>query len=453
MTLGERAVVLGASVSGLLAARVLAEHFDSVTIVERDELGDTPEHRRGVPQGRHLHGLLMRGAQALDELFPGILEEFRAADAPHFDGTDLSRLYLCMNGHVLVRSGSAHELSTYGPTRPVLEHHLRRRVRALENVTLLDAHDAIDVMCTASGERVTGLRVASHLGGDDFELPAELVVDASGRGARGPAILDRLGYSRPVEEKVTVHLKYSTQLFRLPQDALHEFVFLVTAVAGRPSGLAMARCEHETWMLTVAGLAGNDPPDTFEGIMEFASSMLPDYALGALESATALGAPAQHRYPSSRWYRYDRLRRLPDGLIAIGDAVCSFNPVYAQGMTVAALQALALRDCLKRGTARLPRRFYQAGAKPIRQAWQQVVGADLSLPELAGSPPLATKLTNPYLERVLARAEYDPVALAAFMRVAWLVDPPLRLMRPSIVARAMSPARRRPASAQPVASG
>jgi 2-polyprenyl-6-methoxyphenol hydroxylase-like FAD-dependent oxidoreductase len=444
-TLGKHAVVLGASITGLLAASVLADHYESVTVVERDELSDSPDNRRGVPQGRHLHGLLMRGSQVLDDLFPGILDELVTAGAPHFDGTDLSRMYMCMNGHVLVRTGDAEKLAVYGPSRPFLESHIRRRVRALSGVTLLDAHDVVDVTSTPSHDRVTGVRVVPHAGGDEIELRADLIVDASGRGARTPAILERLGYPRPQEDSVTVHLKYSSQLFALPPDALNEVVFLVTAVAGRPSGLAMARCEHDKWMLTVAGMVGNDPPDDFEGICDFATGMLPDYALAALRMATPLGPTAQHRYPSSRWYRYDRLRRLPDGLISIGDAVCSFNPVYAQGMTVAALQVLALRDCLSRGTGNLPRRFYRAGAKPIRHAWQQVIGNDLSLPEIEGSPPLSTKLVNPYVERVLTAAEYDPAAMEAFMRVAWLVDPPTRLLRPATITRAMTAERRRPA--------
>ena len=158
-TLGKHAVVLGASISGLLAARVLADYFESVTVVERDALGDTPDNRRGVPQGRHLHGLLMRGSQVIDDMFPGILDEVVAAGAPHFDGTDLSRMYLCMNGHVLARAGDAEELAIYGPSRPLLESHIRRRTRSLGNVTLLDAHDVVDVTSTPSRDRVTGVCV------------------------------------------------------------------------------------------------------------------------------------------------------------------------------------------------------------------------------------------------------------------------------------------------------
>jgi len=255
--------------------------------------------------------------------------------------------------------------------------------------------------------RIIGVCTAQHGGKRVSQLRADLVVDATGRGARTPVMLERLGYGRPAEDKVTVHLKYSTQLLRLPPDALREMGFIVSPIPGRPRRLALALCEHGTYMLTVFGMAGDDPPDTFTEMLEFARAFAPPHAMAALESATPLAPPAQHRYPSSRWYRYDRAQRLPDGLLVVGDAVCSFNPIYAQGMTVAALEALALRDCLSKGTADLPRRFFRASAKPIRQAWQLAVAGDLALPEIEGAPPLPMRLMNTYVDRILTAAEYD----------------------------------------------
>jgi 2-polyprenyl-6-methoxyphenol hydroxylase-like FAD-dependent oxidoreductase len=443
---GEHAVVLGASIAGMVAARVLADHFDTVTVVERDVLGDAPEARRGVPQGRHLHGLLLRGAQALDELFPGFLDEFVADGAACFDGSDLSRLYFCMNGHLGVRSGSSQKIRAYSASRPFLEYHIRRRLRAVPNIAMLEAHDFVDVTTTAQRDRVTGVLTAQHGGNGVSQLPADLVVDATGRGARTPVMLERLGYGRPTEDKVTVHLKYSTQHLRLPPGALREMGLVVSPVPGRPRGLGLALCEHGTYMLIVFGMAGDDPPDTFSEMLEFAGAFAPPHVIAALESATPMAPPAQHRYPSSRWYRYDRAQRLPDGLLVVGDAVCSFNPIYAQGMTVAALEALALRDCLSKGTADLPRRFFRASAKPIRQAWQLAVGGDLALPEIEGAPPLPMRLMNPYIDRILTAAEYDVSVFEQFIRVAWLVDSPARLMRPAMIARAMTAKRRRPAA-------
>jgi 2-polyprenyl-6-methoxyphenol hydroxylase-like FAD-dependent oxidoreductase len=443
---GGHGVVLGASIAGMLAARVLSDHFDTVTIVERDVLGDAPENRRGVAQGRHLHGLLLRGAQSLDELFPGFLDELVADGAPCFDGSDLSRLYFCMNGHLGVRSGSSQKIRAYGSSRPFLEYHIRRRLRAMPNIAMLDAHDFVDLTTTAQRDRVIGVSTASHDGNKMSQLPADLVVDATGRGARTPVMLERLGYGRPAEDKVTVHLKYSTQLFRLPPGALREMGMVVSPVPGRPRGLALAQCEHDTHMVTLFGMAGDDPPDTFSEMLEYAGTFVPPQAMAALEAATPLAPPTQYRYPSSRWYRYDRAQRLPDGLLVVGDAVCSFNPIYAQGMTVAALEALALQDCLAKGTADLPRRFFRASAKPIRQAWQLAVGGDLSLPEIEGSPPLATRLMNPYIDRILTAAEYDISVLEQFIRVAWLVDSPAKLMRPAMIARAITAKRRRPAA-------
>ncbi len=439
------AVVLGASIAGMLTARVLADFFDQVTVVERDVLGESPDTRRGVPQGKHLHGLLMRGAQALDELFPEFLDELVTNGAPYFDGSDLSRLYFCMNGHLSVRSGSSRHIKAYGSSRPFLEYHVRRRLRMMPNIAMLDGRDFVDLMADRQRDRITGVRVARHEGGGHSELSADLVVDASGRGSRTPALLTRLDYPRPVEDTVRVHLKYSSQLLQMPPDALREMGFVISPVPGRPTGVTLARCEHDTWILTVFGMAGNDPPDTFAEMCDFAEPFTPAYVTAALRTATPLAATAQHRYPCSRWYRYDRMQRLPEGLLVVGDALCSFNPIYAQGMTVAALEALALRDCLSRGSADLSRRFFRASARPIRQAWQQAVGGDLSLPEIEGTPPLAVKLMNPYLDRIMTAAENDISVLEQFIRVAWLVDSPARLLRPSIVARAMTPKRRGPA--------
>lgn len=445
---GNHALVLGASMAGLLAARSLSEFFDTVTVVERDPLPDIPADtgiaRRGVPQGRHLHALLPRGAQVLEELFPGILNELLLDGARHFDGRDLSRLHYDVGGHLLVRSGSAASFALYLATRPFLEEHVRTRVRRIPNVTLLDDHDIVELTTTQDRHRVTGARLVNRRTRDDAVLGADLVLDATGRGARTPAWLDALGYERPPEVHVPVQLTYASQLLRMAPDALHEFGFVVAAVPGRPRGVAMLHSEHHTWTLTVYGIGGHEPQPDLASMCGFVEDCAPPHLLAAVRAAEPIGQPARHRQPSSQWRRYDKMRRFPEGLLVLGDAICSFNPIYGQGMTVAALEALVLRDCLSCGTADLARRFFRAAAVPIRQAWELSAKPDLCFPEIQGSPTLLTRMLNAYVDRILTATEYDPVAVDQFIRVTSMLDPASGLLRPGMLWRAALAHRRRP---------
>jgi 2-polyprenyl-6-methoxyphenol hydroxylase-like FAD-dependent oxidoreductase len=434
--IGSHAVVLGASMAGLLAARSLADFFETVTVVERDALPDTPTARRGVPQGRHLHGLLARGAQVLEELFPGILDELVLDGAHYFDGADLSRLHYNLGGHPMVSTGSAGSLNVYLVTRPFLEEHVRGRLRKIPNVTLLDEHDIVALTSTPEHRRITGARIVDRRTGEDTALTADLVVDATGRAARTPCWLDSMGYDRPIENHVAVHMTYASQPLRMAPEALHELGFVVGYVPGRPRGLGMLQSENDTWMFTVMGVAGHEPPCDLVGMCEFVADCAPAHMLAAIRAAEPIGEPVRHRMPSSQWRRYDKMRRFPEGLLVTGDAICSFNPIYGQGMTVAALEALALRDCLTDGTKNLARRFFRAATVTIQQAWQLSTNADLSMPEIDGTPPLAARLLNEYVDRVLTAMEYDTVAANQFVRVTSLIDPATRLLRPAIMWRA-----------------
>jgi 2-polyprenyl-6-methoxyphenol hydroxylase-like FAD-dependent oxidoreductase len=442
--IGNHAAVLGASMAGLLAARGLSDFFETVTVVERDVLPDSPANRRGVPQGRHPHGLLTRGAQVLEELFPGLLDELVLAGAPYFDGRDLSKLHYNLGGHRAVSTGSAQDFNAYVLTRPFLEYHVRRRVRAVGNVTLLDDYDVVELRSTPDRGRITGVRTVNRRSGEESTLAADLVVDATGRGARTPAWLESLGYGRPVEEHVVVHLTYASLALRMPPGALHEMAFVIGVVPGRPTGMFLVGCENDTWLFTAMGMARREPPCERTAMYEFAENFTPAHVLAALRAAEPLGEVARHRVPSSQWRRYDKMRRFPDGLLVSGDAICSFNPIYGQGMTVAALEALALRDCRSRGADDLSRRFFKAAARPIRQAWQLAAGGDLALPEIGGAQPLATRLFNGYVDRVLTAAEFDAAAFNQFARVTGLVDPATRLLRPAMMWRAATAKYRRP---------
>ena len=435
--LGQRAVVLGASMGGMLAARVLADFYQTVTVVERDVLPDDPTNRRGVPQGRHAHALLRRGGQIIDELFPGILNELVAAGAPVLDDGDLSKIWMSVGGHQLIRVGTARDqqaMTMYAPSRPFLECHVRRRLRAIPNVTILSGLDAAAMTSSADRNRVTGVRVVNRDSGAEQELTADLVIDAMGRGAHTPNLLESLGYGRPVEEHIVMRTCYASQPLRIPHGTVEQLV-AVGAAPGRPTGMFLLGYENDTWIFTVFGMVGHEPPGDLAGMLSFAQEYTPAHVLAAVRAAEPLGEVIRHRMPSSQWRRYDKMRRFPDGLLVCGDAICSFDPIYGQGMTVSALDAVALRDCLVRGRHDLARRYFRAAAKSIGVAWRMGAGSDLAFPEVQGRRSLSMRASNRLADWVLTACESDAVVVEKFFRVNNFIDPPVRLMHPSFISR------------------
>ena len=242
------AVVLGASMSGLFAARVLADFYSSVTVVDRDLLPQEPGNRRGVPQGAHIHSMQARGSHALQELFPGLREELAADGAPIWDDGDLAGFHVSVGEHVLTQSGRLRypkDSMQYFATRPLLESHVRRRLRAYPNVTIRDGHDVVGLTFNTARNGVTGVRLAKRDTVDEKTLAAELVVDATGRGSRTPTFLADLGYGRPHEDELVVHLAYATQPLHIPSGSLSENFFVVNPKPGRPTGFGLQVCEND----------------------------------------------------------------------------------------------------------------------------------------------------------------------------------------------------------------
>jgi 2-polyprenyl-6-methoxyphenol hydroxylase-like FAD-dependent oxidoreductase len=437
--LGERAVVLGAGMAGLLAARVLADFFETVTIVERDKLPDEPAVRRGVPQGRHLHVLLARGGQILDELFPGLLKELVAEGAPVWDDGQLSKLHLSFGGHDIVRRGTVAKepkaLVIHMPSRPFLECHVRRRLQAISNVTILGGHEVTELTSTLDRRRVTGVRVVNPEDGAEGALTADVVVDAMGRGAHTPAFLESLDYGRPVEDHIVMHTNYVSQLLRIPHGTLTEMLVDIGPAPDRPAGMFLTGYENDTWMFTVFGMAGHQPPRDLAGMLTFAQEYCPAHLIAAIRTAEPIGELAHHHMPSSQRRRYDKMAALPDGLLVCGDAICSVNPVYGQGMTLAALEAVALRECLRGGGADLPRRYYRASAKPIDVAWQMVASSDLAFPSVEGRRSRWMRIATRLVDWAMTACESDAVVAVRFFRVNSLIDSPIRLLHPAFAYR------------------
>jgi 2-polyprenyl-6-methoxyphenol hydroxylase-like FAD-dependent oxidoreductase len=428
----DHAVVVGGSMAGLLAARVLAQAYASVTVVERDHLGEDAAHRRGVPQARHAHGLMARGREALEELLPGLTDELVSLGAPAVDLQDGVRWV--NSGHLLRQAPSG--LLGLGASRPLLESRVRARVRALPNVEVLDGCDATGLTSTADGRRVTGLRVLRRRdGGGEQVVPADLVVDASGRGSRGPGWLEALDYPSPPVEEVRIGLAYATRTFRRAADDPDGAV--VGGTAADPRGGALIAQEDDRWMVSLAGILGETPPRDPAGFTAFAGSLAAPFVHEVVERAEPLSDVVRFRTPSSTRRRYERLRRFPEGYLVVGDAIASFDPVYGQGMTVAALEALRLRACLADGTADLSRRFLRAVASVVDVAWDMCTAGDLRFPGVEGRRTPKVRAVNAYLERLHVAAEHDPVVGRAFLRVVNLVDRPSSLVTPGIALRVL----------------
>lgn len=432
---GSQAVVLGAGIAGLLAARVLSEFYASVVVLERDVLPDHPGQRKGVPQGRHLHQFLSRGTQILGELFPGLFDELVAAGAAVDQGDDLSRLYIRASGYELNPAGKLADpgpLAAYQASRPFVECHLRQRVAALGNVTIHDNHEAIEPLVTA--QVVNGVRIVNRDNDTTSTVDANLVVDATGRSAKTPAFLETHGYGAPPEERIPSTGGYSSHLMRIAPGRLALRLAFVNNGSRAPGAMLVAY-ERDTWMLAIARPAGHgNPPSDFAEMVAAAEQMFPESIAAALRDATPVGEISVSRNTSATWRRYDQMSGLPAGLLALGDAVCNLNPLHGQGMTMAALHALALRDCLRSGDADLPRRFYSAAAGDIRPVWQANRATDQVTSVSAARSP-QRRLLSLVQRAALRAASHDIAVTERFLRVRGLVDPPERLQDPALFVR------------------
>jgi 2-polyprenyl-6-methoxyphenol hydroxylase-like FAD-dependent oxidoreductase len=431
------AIVIGGSMAGLLAARVLSEHFERVTIIERDPLIDDAQPRKGVPQGRHVHGLLASGATVLREYFPDLLATLIQDGAVPVSISDLRRYQL---GY---RVGTVPS-PVKGPlqSRPFLEQHVRAALKDRPNVQILDGCSVTRLR--THDERITGV-VLQHRSQEqrEEELAANLVVDASGRGSRAAQWLISLGYPQVEETSVKIDIGYSSRIYRCPDQlpaAWKALVILGAPPDDKRAGVLFP-IEGGRWIVTLMGWLRDYPPDDESGFLDYARSLAQPDLYEAIKEAEPITPIVVYKYSANRWRHYERLSRLPEGFIVTGDAVCTFNPAYGQGMSVAALEAKTLSTCLRQQQSRkgttpptsFSQRFQKAIAKKIKPAWMFSTGEDLRYPETEGHRSPGMRLFSWYIRRIIGLTASEPLVATAFIQVWTLLKPLRSLLEPRIV--------------------
>lgn len=435
---GNKAIVIGASMAGLLAARALAAHFEEVVLLERDILPEIGENRKGVPQGKHIHILLERGRQLMEKHLPGLTDDLTGHGAVHIKDASLTVRWF--------NRGSYHEpgasgISGLGVSRPTLEALVRARVLALPNVRVFEGCRVLGLVTEDdSGQgfsRVAGVRLDDRKSGNgEKTMFADLVVDASGRGSRSPAWLDELGYTKPQEEEVRIGLGYTSCYFRRKPEhipGLNGIVIFATPPDKR-MGVILAQ-DGNRWVVTLGGYLGEHAPTDYPGFLEYARKLSAPHIYEVIKDAELLSGPAAYTFPANLRRHYEKLDRFPQGYLVFGDALCSFNPIYGQGMTVAAMESAALGECLAEGHDNLAERFFTRASKIIDTSWSITVGNDLNYPEVEGPRTPMVRFLNWYIGKLHLAAHHDAAVSIAFLKVINMVASPPAILRPGIVWR------------------
>lgn len=455
-----RAVVVGASIAGLVAARVLSEHLDEVVVVERDTIDDHDGTRPGVPQAPHLHVLLRRGHRELSRLYPSLDGRLAASGAPAFD--------MLRDGVWVAPNGEAprfpSHLRTRSATRALLESTIRALTLDRSNVRLLEGHELVGLVGdpttvlgvslrrhpAAHGAAAPSERAADDVqphGSNGLQLDAWVVMDASGRSSRAPELLSAIGAPIPEETVIDAALRYTTRHYRLEHDAARDWKALL--IRDRPpsstrAGVAL-QVEGGRWVVTLSGAGADQPPTDAAGFLDFARELISPRLFHAVRDAEPLSAVRGWARTANRWRHVERVR-WPDGFAVVGDALCALNPVYGQGMSVAAMEGAVLASWLASpdvqrarrsgsppDTGRLVRSFAVAARLP----WFLATSEDARLPGVTGAPTpgLREGIGRRYMDAVLANAVSDPLTLRRFLEVTNLVRPPIALLDPLVLSR------------------
>lgn len=440
------AIVIGGSMAGMFAARVLSDFFEQVTVLDRDTFPEEPEHRHGVPQSQHAHALLERGQQIIERHFPGLTDELMSHGATKVYGDEF--VLIAPYGK-LASVDQEDDSAGFFVSRFMLEWFIRERLREFENITLYDEVDVQGLLSNPSNRQVQGIVVAEK-GAKTHQLPTELkadfVVDASGRRSKAPQWLASMGYDMPPEEIINSQIGYASRFYRKPKNFSAKWKGLIinARVPDNPRAGLILPIENDLWHVTLGGFGGHYPPTDEQGFMQWAKDLPDPMMYEALKQGIPITPLRGYRTPSNRLRHFEQLEKTPEGFIAIGDSVCAFNPIYGQGMTISAIGSMVLHDVLTAQATNpqgnFEKRFQTALAKQVADPWFIATSEDLRWKgvELQGAQPSQLAATmRPYINQLLKVARNDKIVSLAYFDMINLLRRPQSLFRPNIVARVL----------------
>jgi 2-polyprenyl-6-methoxyphenol hydroxylase-like FAD-dependent oxidoreductase len=435
----KQAVVIGAGIGGLAAARALSDYFETVIILERDELAERATPRAGTPQAQHTHVLLGGGARALESLFSGFTTALKEAGAvPYRVGLDIIAEIPGFDPFPQRDLG----WDNYGMSRPLVEYAMRRELLKRPNVSLRDKCRVAQLVATDAKGAINAVRLAASRGTRET-LAADLVVDASGRGALTLDALKATSRPVPTESTVGIDMAYATAVFAIPDDATRRWkgVYTFPSPPHGKRGALMFPIEENRWTLSLGGAHGDMPPGDWDGFLAFAKELPTPTIYRAIKDAEPVGDIVRFAFPESVWRHFERLRSFPRGLLPLGDGVCRFNPIYGQGMTVAAKEACVLRDLLAARVSAsdpldgLAPAFFAEIQEVLDTPWATAAVADFVYPETRGDRPPDLETTLSFGQAIVRLAARDADVHRLRMEVMNLLKPPSAYRDPAFVAR------------------
>jgi len=436
--LGKHAVVIGGSIAGCLTARVLSDYFERVTIFEADTPPDEAVPRKGVPQGNHIHTLLSGGSAVLRKYFPAIHNDLVAAGADYGDPQIKWRLYTGGVWTQRIPSG----LESYMMSRPLLEAMVRKHTLAISNIELHVATSVSAYTWDESATRVTGVTLEAS----GESIKADFVADVSGRNSKASDWIKKAGFAPPERSNIGIDVGYTTFVVAEPPNNQRDWNMLYTIQKDIPAdtrGGGIFCIEGGRYLVSAQCYHKDYAPTDWEGFLAHFKSHPFPVIYETIKNCEPIGEAIEYRYAAYLRRHYEKLSDFPQGLVVLGDAICSLNPVYGQGMTVAAKEVEHLDQCLQQCASaghiadKFALDFFKGATKFVDAAWDAITVEDFRYPQTRGQRPKGYALLKWLNRRFFALSATDKEFGVAFTKVLQLVEPPESILKPKYLFKAL----------------